>query len=102
VKAFAMGEKWPSDVELADGKKKSRFDGGDPSKDSALIPLDPAAEGAMCPDNINVRLMGALLDAARDLAGDNTPGQERPGLVDAGNKLIDQLKKIGAAPQPAK
>jgi hypothetical protein len=102
IKSFAAKDKWPGDLELGDGKKKSRYDGGDPTKgDGVLIPLEPGGEGAVCPENpINVRLMGALLDTARDLSGDNTPGQEKPGVIDVGNKLIDQLKKIGAAPQP--
>jgi hypothetical protein len=103
IKSFPATEKWPSDIEGADGKKKSRYDGGDPTKgDGFIIPVDPATEASVCPESpINIRLMAALLDTARDLSGDNTPGQEVAGVVDTGNKLIDQLKKIGASPEAA-
>ena len=91
--------RWPSQFETPDGKKKlDRFTSGDPLKgDPAVIPVDPDGESAVCPQNLQFRLMGALVDASRGLQGDDTPGNEKAGVISMGDKLMDQLRKIGSA-----
>lgn len=91
--------RWPGQFETPDGKKKlDRFTGGDPFKgDPTVIPVDPDGESAVCPQNLQFRLMGALVDASRGLQGDDTPGHEKAGVLTMGDKLLDQLRKIGSA-----
>ncbi len=93
AKPFSVKE-WASEVEV--GKSKmSVYKKGDP-EGSEVIPVDPTTEAGVCPNNIQLRLMGALLDLGSSIVGDSTPGHEVPGVIDQGNKLVDQLKKIGA------
>lgn len=88
---------WPGEVEIAKDTKAQLYKKGEPES-SNYIPVDPSTEGAVCPQNMQVRLMGALMDLGSVIVGDKTPGHEKDGVAEKGNKLIDQLKKIGANP----
>jgi hypothetical protein len=98
-KAFAVadkskpGYKWPADLEV--GKTKLElYSKGDPEA-SNYFPIDPGTEKSVCPENLQFRLMGALLDLGNTIAGDSTPGHEVDGVIAQGDKLMEQLKKIG-------
>jgi hypothetical protein len=97
-KAFLINDKktknykWPSELEV--GKTKlEMYKKGEP--DGAFFPIDPSTEGAVCPQNMQARLLVALMDLGGTLAGDKTPGHEKDGVIDVGEKLMDQLRKIG-------
>lgn len=98
-KSFAVadktkqGYKWPSELEV--GKTKlSLYAKGDPESGN-YFPIDPGTEKSVCPENLQFRLMGALLDLGNTIQGDSTPGHEVDGVIAQGDKLMEQLKKIG-------
>jgi hypothetical protein len=100
IKPFGVVDKdkkanWPSELESA-GKKAQRMTQGDITKtDGEIIPIDPGTQKMVCPDTLSLRLMGALAELRNDLKSDETPGQERMGVSELGEKLMDQLRKIG-------
>ncbi len=99
--AFPMksDKDWPADITLMDGKDKEtvkRFKSGDPSSgDPQFIPVNPQTESMVCPSTTIVRLRTELVDMQTVLKGDNTPGQEKTGLLQLGDVVVAQLKKIG-------
>ena len=95
IKPFPAKERWPSELEF--GKTKlERYGWGDPKADSVVVPVDPGSETMVCPENIAFRVIGALMDTSKELEGDPTPGHERAGVIELGNKTMEQLKKIGS------
>ena len=73
-----------------------RYYAGWPTKiEGETIPIDPTSQGAVCPETITLRLMASLSELRSDLKGDDTPGRERDGVTALGEKLVDQLRKIG-------
>jgi hypothetical protein len=95
------GFAWPKEVELKSGDKTvkvERYTKGDPTSGSAplLIPVDPTTQGSVCASD-------ALTQLSRDfnalevlLRGDKSdPTNEKTGLVDTGNQVVDKLKGVG-------
>lgn len=91
---------WPGKFEFKDGGKTvslERYTKGEPMSgdDPKIIPVDPTSQGAVCPSGVLIQLrqeVGKLEDVLR---GDNTPGAERTGLLETGQRLLEQLKQIG-------
>ena len=102
---FAVADKkkksyrWPKQIEIPQGRKKktkiARFEKGEPMKSVQIIPVNPRSEGAVCPENIQFKMMKVLLDLRKDIDGDETPGREVVGAVRLGEKVMDQLRKLG-------
>jgi hypothetical protein len=99
--AVKTGDKsdWPADFQVKDGKDVTtvkRFKSGDPtSGDPQFIPVNPLTEASVCPSTTIVRLRQELVEMQTVLKGDNTPGQEKTGLLQMGDQVIEALKKIG-------
>jgi hypothetical protein len=98
----AAGGTWPSDIEVADGKNKvkvKRYSSGDPAgSDPPFIPVNPQSQGGVCPSDIVGSLISQMIKMEQVLRGDPTPGVDKTGLIEKGQKLSDQLKKIGRDP----
>lgn len=91
---------WPEEIEIPDGDKKVKLklykDGSPMSQDPLLIPVDPSSQGAVCPSDTMIRLRGEIVKLEDLLKGDKSdPTNEKEGLVDLGQTLIDELKGIG-------
>jgi hypothetical protein len=98
---FLASEKWPDSYELPggkDGKKivvKRYMKGDAATEDPTFIPVDPSTQGTVCPADVLVRLRGRLSDLEEVLRGNPTPGEEKTGLLEAGQNLAKKLKDIG-------
>jgi hypothetical protein len=95
---FLAKEKWPDELKVGPaGKQESfrRYTSGSPSG-TAFIPVDPSTQTAVCPSDVIFKLRRELNDLETTLRGDTTPGDEKMGIIDSGQRLIDRLKKIGA------
>jgi hypothetical protein len=90
---------WPADITLGSGKDKEtlkRYKSGDPSSgDPQFIPVNPQTESSVCPSTTIVRLRSELVEMQTVLKGDATPGNEKTGLMQMGDMVVAQLKKIG-------
>jgi len=49
----------------------------------------------VCPTDTILRLGREMQAMQEILQGDETPGQEKDGLIPIGTQLVEQLKKIG-------
>lgn len=93
--------KWPEEIEVpAQGDKKEKlklYSKGDPvSSSPLLIPVEPGTQAAVCPNDVPVRLRREIEKLEDLLKGDKSdPTNEKAGLSDLGNAIIDQLKGIG-------
>lgn len=94
--------KWPDDFKLTQGGKTftlKRYSSGDPTKakqgEPYIIPVNPQTQNAVCPSDIQIRLVRELRGLEDVLRGDKTPGQEKDGLIDMGAVLADKLKGVG-------
>jgi hypothetical protein len=99
-KAYA----WPESFELPGqgGKKETikRYTRGEAAtEDATFIPVDPSSQALVCPSDVLVRLRGKLSDLEEVLRGNQTPGEEKTGLLEAGQALAKKLKQIGQAAQ---
>jgi len=97
---FPAADKWPDSFELAapQGKKTvvKRYTKGEAAtEEPTFIPIDPATQGSVCPADVLVRLRGRLSDMEEVLRGNPTPGEEKTGLLEAGQTLVKKLKDIG-------
>ncbi|MDF3072138.1 MAG: formin, partial [Polyangiaceae bacterium] len=97
---FVASEKWPDSFEVPGEKGKKitikRYLKGDAaSEDPTFIPVDPGTQGAVCPDAAVVRLRSRIGELEEVLRGNATPGEERTGLLEAGQTLVKKLKDIG-------
>jgi hypothetical protein len=101
-KAFAVadkskqGYKWPAELEVNKSKVELYGGKGEPTT-THYFPVDPSTERTVCPENLQFRLMAALVDLGNTIQGDQTPGHEVDGVIAQGEKLMDQLRKIGGA-----
>ncbi len=90
---------WPDDIEVKDGKDTSKFKrytSGDPGgSNPPYIAVNPQTQSAVCQSDVIGSLVSQLLKMQTVLQGDQTPGDEKTGLIEKGQKLADQLKKIG-------
>ena len=98
---FAVGDKWPDTLDFKQGNsttKMKRYTSGDPmGTEAPFIPVDPGSQGQVCKSNVYGALVSQLMKMETELRGDSTPGVDKTGLIEAGQKLAEQLKKIGAA-----
>jgi hypothetical protein len=92
---------WPDSFDLMAGGKKTtvkRYTKGDAAtEDPTFIPVDPSTQPLVCPSDVLVKLRGSLSDLEETLRGNQTPGEEKTGLLEAGQALSKKLKQIGAA-----
>lgn len=93
---------WPEEIEVPDGDKKTklkRYKEGNPIESTpVLVPVDPASQTSVCANDTMVRLRDELVKLEELLKGDKSdPADEKTGLVDLGQGLIDELKQIGMA-----
>ena len=90
---------WPEEIEVKDGKDTSKFkrySSGDPGgSNPPYIAVNPQTQNAVCQSDIIGSLVSQLLKMQTVLQGDPTPGVDKTGLIEKGQKLVDQLKKIG-------
>jgi hypothetical protein len=98
----AKDYKWPDSFELAAGQGKKqtvkRYTKGDAAtEDPLFIPVDPSTQALVCPSDVLVKLRSKLSDLEETLRGNPTPGEEKTGLLEAGQTLAKKLKQIGAA-----
>jgi hypothetical protein len=93
--------KWPDDIRIPVGDKQAvlkRYTSGNPvSEDGLFVPVDPASQGSVCSTSVVTTLRRELGDLEEVLRGNQNPGEEKTGLLDAGDKLGKKLKQIGAA-----
>ncbi len=90
---------WPDEVEIKDGKetvKIKRYTSGDPVASAPpFIAVNPQTQSAVCQSDVIQSLLSQLMKMQTVLRGDPTPGVDKMGLIEKGQKLADQLKKIG-------
>jgi len=93
--------KWPDDIRIPVGDKQAvlkRYNSGNPiSEDGLFIPVDPASQASVCSTSVVTTLRRELGDLEEVLRGNKNPGEEKTGLLDAGEALAKKLKQIGAA-----
>jgi hypothetical protein len=99
---FGAKDKWPDELKVGSGKEAQafkRYNSGNPinSDSPFFIPVDPTSQALVCPQDVIFKLRRELADLETVLRGDNTPGDERTGLIDGAQKLTDKLKQIGKA-----
>jgi len=89
---------WPGEISLARGKETQvlkRYTGGDPtSGDPKFVPVSPATEGMVCPNDTTRKLMNELREMQVVLKGDATPGAEKTGFLQMGETTVAGLKKL--------
>jgi hypothetical protein len=94
--------KWPDDIHIPVGDKQAvlkRYNSGNPiSEDGLFVPVDPGSQAQVCPSDVLFKLKRELTDLEEVLRGDQTPGEEKTGLLESGQNLAKKLKQIGAAP----
>jgi hypothetical protein len=97
--AAQQGTPWPTEIEVQDGKNKvkvKRYSSGDPAgSEPPFIPVNPQTQSAVCPSDIVGSLISQMIKMEQVLRGDPTPGVDKTGLIEKGQKLVEQLKKIG-------
>jgi hypothetical protein len=90
---------WPDEIEIKDGKetvKIKRYASGDPTGSSPpYLPVNPLTQGQVCQSDVIGSLISQVIKMQNVLKGDPTPGVDQMGLIEKGQKLADQLKKIG-------
>jgi hypothetical protein len=92
--------KWPDDIHVPVGDKQAvlkRYTSGNPiSEDGLFVPVDPGSQSSVCASSVLVTLRRELSDLEEVLRGNQTPGEEKTGLLEAGQNLSKKLKLIGA------
>lgn len=90
---------WPEKFKIKDGNKTvefPRYTSGDPTGSSPkIIPVDPTSQSGACPADVVGRVGSEINRVETMLRGDATPGDEKVGLIDLGDKVVEELKKIG-------
>jgi len=100
---FVKGENnsWPGEFKIKDGNEEitlKRYSKGEPSgTPPEFIPVVPDTQTLVCPADTAVRLRREVSEMEKLLKGDQTPGQEKEGLLTLGDKAVEALKKIGTA-----
>lgn len=104
VKSEEKGYKWPDDMKIKDGdqtvtlKRYNKGDVSSPSGDTPdFIPVVPQTQSLVCPSDTVIRLRREVSAMEELLNGDETPGQEKAGLLPLGQQVVEELKKIGTA-----
>lgn len=91
---------WPEEIEVPDGAKKAKlklYTKGNPvSQAPLLIPVEPDSQSLVCANDTMQRLRSEIEKLEQLLKGDRSdPTNEKPGLMDLGKSLMDELKGIG-------
>jgi hypothetical protein len=99
-KAFPAGAGWPAELEFKGEKDKvekvKRYSSGDPTgSEPPFLPVNPQSQGGVCPSDVVGSLISQLMKMETVLRGDSTPGIDKTGLIERGQKLSEMLKKIG-------
>jgi hypothetical protein len=99
-KAFPAATGWPAELEFKGEKDKiekvKRYSSGDPTgSEPPFLPVNPQSQGGVCPSDVVGSLISQLMKMETVLRGDNTPGVDKTGLIERGQKLSEMLKKIG-------
>ncbi len=96
-------KKWPESFELMADKKKvtvKRYTKGEAAtEDPTFIPVDPSTQSLVCPADVLFSIRRELTGMEEVLRGNPTPGEEKTGLLEAGQTLVKKLKQIGQAAQ---
>jgi hypothetical protein len=96
---FPARDKWPDELKVGPADKQQtlkRYSSGNPAG-GYFIAVDPGSQSAVCPSDVIFKLRRELNDLETTLRGDNTPGEERTGIIESGQKLVERLKKIGSS-----
>jgi hypothetical protein len=99
----AKNYKWPEEFKISQQGRTftlKRHASGDPTKppkqgEPYIIPVNPSTQSAVCPSDLSIKLARELRDLEETLRGDQTPGQEKDGLMTTGKVLVDKLKGVG-------
>jgi len=91
---------WPDKFKIKDGNREvelKRFkEGKCMDSDPMIIPVDPTSQSLVCSANPLKDMGVEVARLQKVLAGDNSiPGQEKQGLIDLGDLVVEELKKIG-------
>ncbi|MGC4094700.1 MAG: hypothetical protein QM756_43640 [Polyangiaceae bacterium] len=94
---FGAKDKWPEDLKVGDKQSFKRYSSGNPINNDApfYLPVDPTTQAGVCSSDVIVKLRRELNDLESVMRGDNTPGEDRAGLIDQANKLKIKLNQIG-------
>ncbi|MDX2055884.1 MAG: hypothetical protein SFV15_26010 [Polyangiaceae bacterium] len=102
VQEAGKSKLWPTQLNVkrvADGKladaKLDRVEKTDFKNDMAL-PIDPASQGFVCPSaDLVGKMRSELVKLQESLNGDETPGAEKEGLKQLGDRLSKALAQLG-------
>jgi hypothetical protein len=93
---------WPEEIEIPEGTKKVKLklykEKSPIGNPPMLIPIEPKSQAAVYPkDQLMLgKLRGEIVKLEQLLKGDKSdPTNEKKGIVDLGQSLIDELKGIG-------
>jgi hypothetical protein len=90
---------WPDEFKIKEGGKEhtlKRYTRGDPTgSEPKIIPVDPSTQDDVCPSDVLGKLVREVTLLEVVLRGDQTPGREKQGLIELGEALTEQLRKIG-------
>jgi hypothetical protein len=93
---------WPESFDVMDKDKKiaiKRYLKGDAATENpTFIPVDPSTQTLVCPNDVVFSIRRELTGMEEVLRGDPTPGEEKTGLLEAGQNLLKKLKEIGKQP----
>lgn len=97
---FGAKDKWPDELKVGSGKDAQtfkRYSSGNPINNDSpfFVPVDPTSQGSVCPSDVIFKLRRELNDLETVLRGDNTPGEDKAGLIDQAQKLTVKLNQIG-------
>lgn len=99
----AENNSWPGEFKVKDGDQTitlKRYSKGEPSMSESspeFIPVIPQTQSLVCPADTAVRLRREVGEMEKLLKGDPTPGIDKEGLIGLGDKILEELKKIGTA-----
>jgi hypothetical protein len=92
---------WPESFKVMEDKKEvtvKRYTKGDAaSEDPLFIPVDPSTQTLVCPNDVLFTIRRELTGMEEVLRGNQTPGEEKTGLLEQGQNLVKKLKDIGKA-----
>jgi hypothetical protein len=91
---------WPESIKFKVGGKDvniKRYTKGDPAgSDPLYIPVDPASQSSVCPQDIVFRVARQVQELENLLrGGKDAEGNDESGFIDAGRALEEKLKGIG-------
>jgi hypothetical protein len=89
---------WLPEITVPRGNAQAtvkRYKSGDISSgDPQFVPVNPATESMVCPSSTIVRIRTELSEMQTILKGDQTPGNEKTGLLQMGDSVTQALKKL--------